>query len=365
MILKHIKNGLAFLLGLLIALVILETVLQLYNPFGSRLKGNKIVLLSGRKLTFENDRIMGVDSIIEHSKNALGFRGSERPADIEKWTSILAVGGSTTECLYQSDGKDWVSLLGNQLSREIDKVWINNAGLDGHSTFGHQILLEDYLIKLKPNYILYLVGCNDMERDDLGEYDKKTLRKENSSWDVWLFDNSQIASFLKNIHRNHLAKKKNLSHYYVPSFQNLGIVDSINQGQIDSVIKSHNTYLLAYEKRLEKLIRTTVESGIQPVLVTQPTLVGYGIDEPTTVDLAKIKLCHELGGKCYWKVLEAYNEVSRKIAKNNQIPLIDLSVKMPKSTDLFYDCFHYTNQGAEVVSEILFEEMRSIVRSVN
>ena len=40
-------------------------------------------------------------------------------------------------------------------------VWLNNAGLDGHSTFGHEILLRSHIIKLKPDMIIFLTGIND------------------------------------------------------------------------------------------------------------------------------------------------------------------------------------------------------------
>lgn len=361
----HLKNFLALILGLIIACVILEVFLNYKNPFGQRLKGDKIVLLSGRKVVYENDKILGVDTLIVHTKNSLGFRGEERPKKLDNWNSIIAVGGSTTECLYQSDNKDWVSLLGNKLKKDLENIWINNAGLDGHSTFGHEILLKDYLIKLKPDYIMYLVGCNDIGREDLGEYDKRSLKKENPKWQEFLFDNSQLASLLKNLHRNNLAKRKNLSHYAVPSFNTLGTLDRIDDHKIDQLIDYHGSFRKEYKKRLESLVKTTLESNIVPILITQPTLVGSGVDEVTGIDLERIKLCHELGGKAYWQLLESYNDIARIVANNYEVKLVDLAKSMPKSTELFYDCFHYTNQGAEQVSEIIHAELKPYLLSNN
>lgn len=53
--------------------------------------------------------------------------------------TIISVGGSTTECFYISDDKTWTHILGMKLKSVFTRVWINNAGLDGHSTFGHII----------------------------------------------------------------------------------------------------------------------------------------------------------------------------------------------------------------------------------
>ena len=51
---------------------------------------------------------------------------------------------------------------GPKLSRDFTRVWINNAGLDGATTYRHLILLEDYVVKLQPKVVLFLVGINDV-----------------------------------------------------------------------------------------------------------------------------------------------------------------------------------------------------------
>jgi hypothetical protein len=35
-------------------------------------------------------------------------------------------------------------------------VWVNNAGLDGATTYRHPILMEDYVVKLRPQVELFL-----------------------------------------------------------------------------------------------------------------------------------------------------------------------------------------------------------------
>jgi len=94
------------------------------------------------------------DTVI-HSTNSLGFRGPEPPADgIDHHLSIIAVGGSTTECYYLPDGSTWPERLQTMLAPSFPDVWINNGGLDGHSTYGHLILMRDYVGKLKPRVVL-------------------------------------------------------------------------------------------------------------------------------------------------------------------------------------------------------------------
>ena len=150
---KHIKNyTINLLLSLLVCSVlfgVLELFLRVYKPFEFRMKGNKIILPVNKKYIIENNEEK-FDKKIIHTKNTLGFRGEEMPEDFEEYLTIITIGGSTTECFHTSDGKTWTDILGNKLKDNFSRTWINNAGLDGQSTRGHIILMEDYIINITP-----------------------------------------------------------------------------------------------------------------------------------------------------------------------------------------------------------------------
>ena len=137
--------GKVFLLavGCVAALFFMEIVLRIYSPFMLRLKGNMLDLPKNIDIRIENPGNIKLDQNIAHSKNSLGFRGEDPPINFNDYVTIIAVGGSTTECYYLSDGNTWIDQLGDRLEGEIGKVWVNNAGFDGHSTFGHKILMID------------------------------------------------------------------------------------------------------------------------------------------------------------------------------------------------------------------------------
>lgn len=356
---EYTKRVLAVIIGIIISLIIAEIFLRIYNPIPFRVKGNKIILPCNQTYIIENRTIPGIDTLIVHTKNSLGFRGPEKPKDFEKYTSILSVGGSTTECYYLSDGKDWVSLLGNKLNKQFKNTWTNNAGLDGQSTFGHLILLEDYISKIRPSYILYLVGCNDVGREDLSEYDSDKLKGYYKSIGNWFTKNIEVISFIVNIKRG-LSKRNHLAHSTV----NLNSLEHIPFDSISTKekIKKNSVLLFQYHKRLLLLIQKTKQYGITPVLITQPTLVGEGIDSLTGQNLETIKLMSEQGGKDYWLLLEQYNNVTRTLAKEENILIIDLARKLPKNSNYFYDGIHYSNKGAEMVSQIIFEDMKTHFR---
>ena len=171
-----LKKSLALALGCILALLVLEIFLIFYNPFESSVKFNKIRLPANRTHVIKNISIKKLDRFILHTKNSLGFRGEEPPHEFHKYLTIVALGGSTTECKYLADGKTWVDVLLKHLTTDFRHLWINKGGLDGHSTFGHKILMESYILSLKPKIVLFLVGTNDIERSDLVSFELQNIR---------------------------------------------------------------------------------------------------------------------------------------------------------------------------------------------
>ena len=94
--------------------------------------------------------------------SSLGFRADERPADVE--LSILALGGSATECLYLDQDETWPALLQGQLATRLTRrVWIANAGRSGRTTREHALQAR-HLLAQPPRFdrVLVLTGVNDL-----------------------------------------------------------------------------------------------------------------------------------------------------------------------------------------------------------
>ena len=85
-------------------------------------------------------------------------------------------------CFFLSDGRDWPTVIKTRLSPYIDRLWINNAGLDGHSSFGHQRLIEQYVAKLRPKVVLLPLGANDVGRPDDFRKEDRRLMPDGPSW---------------------------------------------------------------------------------------------------------------------------------------------------------------------------------------
>ncbi|HKR60872.1 MAG TPA: SGNH/GDSL hydrolase family protein, partial [Pyrinomonadaceae bacterium] len=288
-----------------------------------------------------------------------GFRGPDPPADFDKQLSLVTIGGSTTQCFFLSDDQTWTARLGQELSHNFSPVWINNAGLDGHSTHGHQVLLEDFIVPLHPKVALFLVGANDVARGTIAEWDAENVKSglQFSSGKAFvksLSAYSEVAALVLNMYRSFTAYQAGLLHQQI-DLTKQGYLDVSEEEEKKDLAENANpSFLNDYHNRLVNIVNVSRTAGIEPVLITQPLLAGFGTDDVTGLDLARIKAYGpRQTGKMYWNLVEAYNDVVRKLGREMDVQVIDLAREMPKSSRYFYDFIHYTPAGAQAIGEIL------------
>ena len=360
---NRVKNIAALLLGLFISFALLELFLRLYNPFSFRIKAGEIVLPINQQYVIENNTLKQLDRIIVHTKNSLGFRGENPPDEFKNYLSLITVGGSTTECYYLSDDKTWPHLVGQKLKKTYHHVWVNNAGLDGHSTFGHTLLIRNHLAKIKPKIILFLVGCNDIGRDDLNEFEKSIISQRLKDAIKPYLYKIQIFDLLMNFKRYMRAKRWNLVHYAkdIKKLNDYTTLQISEEKQAIELQQHRMKYLKGYEERLSRLVALTKGEGIDPIIITQPLLWGVGVDDMTSVDLSTIEIRKGLSSGLYWRILESYNDVSKKVGQEKSILVIDLAHNLEKNPIYYYDGIHFTNEGAEEVSRIIYRQLKKYI----
>jgi lysophospholipase L1-like esterase len=355
---RLVVNVAVLVIGLLGALGLFEVLLRIHNPFMTRIRGQRIVLEVNRKIHFKNTTIRGLDSEITYSRNAIGFRGPNPPADFARSLTLMTVGGSTTLCMWVSDDKTWTALLGDRLSHSFRNVWINNAGLDGHSTFGHLILLEDYVAPLHPKMVVFLVGTNDVAREANSEWDAVNAKSPIMFGSVKFFLKSmsaysEVAALLVDFYRAYEAHRAGLGHLRL---------DITKMGRLEHTPEELRVYLqgfvsperqASYAGRLRRLIGIARRNGIEPAFLTQPLVFGPAIDDRTGIDLSTVRLSGALNGQFMWAAQEVYNDVTRQVCRDSSVMLVDLARQMPKSSRYFYDAMHFTNAGSEKVAEIV------------
>lgn len=353
------KNVLAIFIGITLSFVLLEGLLRVFEPIEYRVKGNKIKLPRDKKYQFSNDKTDKLDRVIFSSRNHMGFRGEVPPPNFPEALTIVAIGGSTTECVLISEGKTWCDLLAAKLKTRFNPVWLGNGGLDGMSTYGHIIFVEDYIIKLKPKVALFLVGANEIglgtyRADDLNHLKKPILGFLAAGWEKFIND-SEVMDYAINFYRYYKAKRMGLVHPIL-NFAELPHVE-IPPEKVQALLREHKEkYLRPYAQRLTKLIELCRQNGIEPVFLTQPAVFGNLIDPVTGADLAKAA-SWRVNGATLWQILELYDDVVRHTAAQQQVFVIDLARELPKTTAYFYDTYHFTNAGCQQVAAIIAQHL--------
>ena len=280
------KTGLVFL-GVLISFFLIEILLRIHNPF-FRLSRGRIKLPVYASYHLDNKVTSLLDLNIIHTKNSLGFRGMEFAEARGKY-KIIAVGGSTTECFYLSDGDPWVAHLEKKLNQDGEKYWVNNAGLGGHTSYGHFVLLREHIFELKPDLILMLVGINDVGNEIHSRWITNN-HKEEGSWKNLIKRGASHSEALDtgiNFFRFFQATQKGLIDK--PFKRNLNEHTSINLEARRSQLKKHKQkYITAYRNRIEQIVDACGARNIELVLITQAAPYGRGSDPHESINLVTV-----------------------------------------------------------------------------
>ncbi len=355
-----LKNAALLAAGCLAAFLLLEGFLRLYGPLQTRVRGGDIVLFPYKRYEVKNDRFPKLEKEIVRSNNSLGFRGPELPADPAKVLTVIAVGGSTTEGFYLSDGRSWPERLGARLAASFDGAWVNNAGMDGHSTFGHEALLKSYIIKLKPKTVVFLTGLNDMGLSSASRFDR--LLTENKERPlparalVWAAGRSRVFSLVQNLVLYSRAIKAGLVHAEL----DLKAMKTADLPAVSRAVllKAHAAGAAAYGRRLAGLAKLCRDNGIEPVLATQPLLCGRGKDPATGADLERLAAGDEYRNcSGQWAALELYNAETRRIGRDLGMTVADLAAGLPKDSRYYYDFSHFTAEGADKVASLVYRDI--------
>ena len=105
---------------------------------------------------------------IKFTTNAQGIRSIHMPhPDASRW---LAIGGSTTECMYLDDSRTWVAQTQSQFLDE--QLWVGNVGISGFDTHEHlEFIVTSPLLDDMEGIILQ-IGINDYWRYLAGEEER-------------------------------------------------------------------------------------------------------------------------------------------------------------------------------------------------
>ena len=360
-----------FAVSLLVVAVLVEWTSRRLLPDGY------FVWPPGLHRTFEAGDVIrhGVTFPAELTINALGMRG-DVPGDAHAYR-ILAIGGSTTICVFLDDAHAWPHLLQTRLNASLAPatVWVGNVGRPGHSTPHHLLHME----KLLPQYpdidaVVLLVGINDfvthltfVEHPLPMPTPKQQLGMAFSMFPGWEADTpwyrrNLVGRALWRLSWRPLAGVEDLRpmdtkgefqaalrYYRQRAGRMLGALPDLEAGRA------------AYAKNVGRIVAAARERGVRVVLVTQPTLwrEGLSADELATLWVGGPPIWALREGADYYSVealaggMVRYNATLLEVCRERGVTCVDAASEMPRSAELFFDDAHFTEAGSARIAELI------------
>ena len=336
------------------------------------------------------DVMPGISGDSRFEINSEGIRGDELTS--AHTYRILALGGSTTECLYLDQSEAWPHLVQDAINQRAPghKVWVGNGGVSGRTTRHHLTAIR-YLpfSDLKIDAIVLLVGGNDfLIRLSQGEaYDAQFLTRPGAE-DRLLHEALSGGSSLRRdgplLERTaiwQLVKRARDQTMWGSdrAWQQAHVQDEAgriyltwrqhrrNAGTIRDALPDLSVGIAEYESNIVKLLDAAERKSIRVVLMTQPTMWRPDLSESlrSLLWLGGVGDFASETGKPYYSVevlekgMRLYNETLLKICREKAVECIDLASALKKDTTVFYDDLHFNENGALQVSRILAEYLLS------
>jgi len=299
------------------------------------------------------------------SNNSLGFRGAEvslgKPVGM---TRVVCLGSSETYGLYESNGKEWPAQMQEILpGKEFQVI---NSSVVGLSISNYDGYVRKHVLPLKPdivamciNPLFYAVSQHRATRRIRPLIPHPTGKVSTFS----LASQSRVLPKLRQTVKQAAATyfPDILKKYQVNILQSE--IKDLEQTRLkgekpkDSVPER---FVEDFRTELESFIKLAESEGITLILITYPSLISsQNMSQLPEISLDIRRYCIEYSLTGMVDVFDRFNSVIRSSAEKHHISLVDMSAIVPKSTEYFGDCVHYTDRGARTIAEHVAQEILS------
>lgn len=285
--------------------------------------------------------------------NRWGLRGDEPPENWEEWTTIMAVGGSTTINFYLADSLTWPAVVQRELRRSFPRVYVANAGVPAQSSESHELFLREVVEPIGPDVVLFLVGANDLEILSPHGPSGQVAMLPDLGPRAWLYSQSRLYQALYLLKKVALDKAVVVSETVDGPFDPLPLESEPPVPDDFHQLMPHPDF---YKDRIRRLIDTCRDMDVRPVFMTQPLLYE------NTPEWRSVAACSRWDGSeaifsaaTYWLALQTLNEDLMEVCEERGVPCLDLASLVPHSSRYFYDSMHFTEDGADLVGTLVAE----------
>jgi len=360
-----IKKSIFLLIGWALPLVVILIAFELI--FGLWLKNDpwavaeSLNIIRNRTIFYDVRNLGYQDKPVVYTRDGYGLRGSCKDLALAK---IVTVGGSTTDERYISEGQTWQDVLQEKIRSKLhsDSFCIANAGVDGHSTFGHIQSFRYWfplVDGLKPDYYLLYIGLNDagfrfeQNRDyesrqnaSMGERFKAAIRRNSALYRLVRLGESQLETRKVDFAGHfRIVKSREL-------YKSVRNTDGVEQLILENTKR--------FENRLQVILRQIESTGAKAICVSQPHALAWDFgDGPRGVESAFEFRGQKYNGLDLRASILSINRSMETLCKKSGGYYIDLAME-PFAIDDFYDFTHMTPEAEKKVAEYLFRNFESL-----
>ena len=276
---ERILSTIIILISTISTIILLEFVLRTLNKTDDWSVLYDAYILRNVEIDYQLRGLYDAEEqTFKYKRNEYGLRDD---CDNSSNIKVLTVGGSTTAQVAVRFDATYQKILQNRLRQEIGQFGcVTNAGIDGHSTWGHIFAFEKWfplIPNLKPDYVVLYVGINDADfvrsssvNHDLIDSDNikgwlNRLEIVNQLMPIYRFIQHNLNKELNIVHQGHFQKPYTTEDYVVRELHR----------DTEHIAKKN---AVAFGARFEKIMHLVKNMGATPICVTQPHIYIRKID---------------------------------------------------------------------------------------
>jgi len=276
--------------------------------------------------------------------NSDGFKGSEIDVSHSR-VRILTIGDS---CTFGNGNQDYPRYLQKYLNKDMPRVEVINAGVEGYSSRNVNLEMDKYL-KLKPEIVTIYLGWNSLYSDN--------------PYESVIFENIRTLHYLSKI--TYMIRKFSVSEQeYAMEMYSRNLKPDKNGADVRKL----DDYSPAFLWRLEKIIAQFQDAGTRVILLTLPGL--FSMNETPSPFALKAGHLPEYTHNPYVlaKLTERYNEALKRLAQDKGVDVVDMALwsetALQPKEKYFSDSVHMTSGGMELIGEYLAKELSGMVENL-
>jgi lysophospholipase L1-like esterase len=330
--------------------VVIEIGLRIINSKNSWAVTEEANIIRNFQFSYDISNLYKSDvSVVHYKRNEFGLRDDcIDPRDIE----ILTIGGSTTDQRYVSFEFTYQTILQQRL-RAVKSNFgcVSNAGIDGHSSWGHIFTFDKWLPlipDLKPKFIILYVGINDANFRRTILPNKGFDLNYGSDFKSYL-KHFQVVRTLLPIYRLLSQKSVNSSAAYaahVPQhYQDSDYIVTMLNKETER-LSAENA--LAFKSRMNEILNKIHMLNAVPVCVTQPHRFVITKNDGQMYGIPNV-LGDGFSGIDYDFSIQRLNYVLFELCGDNKVDFYSHNF----INSHFYDGVHTTSLGSREIGEKL------------